>query len=201
MGIVRIYWYTLSTSLIAGYSVWASVPLQPAAIEQEAPIPAAPAVQTSSVPAPKQPQQRGFPSKNPPAKPQKPSEPTDERVSIFNATPVTISIRYERIGNPGIIEPIKPNSMITIMRKPATPMIYSLEAGGQTAPITPDMIVHGQVTIKVPPELMQSLTGATSTQPEPTSTKNAPSTGTTQPPAPSTGGSTGIIPQTPASGK
>jgi len=74
----------------------------------------------------------------------------EEQLSVVNATPYLINIVFETNKNPAVTEHIQPNSSRKISRKNGSLTRYSFDQGSPI-PITPDMIVNQEVTIKLSP--------------------------------------------------
>jgi hypothetical protein len=82
-----------------------------------------------------------------------PAPPTEKSVTIINATPFLMNVRFETNTNPGVVDSIPANSSKKITYKINSLIMYSFEQLA-SKPITPDMISQDAVTIKTPPELI-----------------------------------------------
>lgn len=75
--------------------------------------------------------------------------PAAESIRITNNTPIGINVRFETPVNTTAIEPIQGHNSRVIVRLAGTPLRYAFE-GADTIMVTPDMIVHGEVLIRMP---------------------------------------------------
>lgn len=89
--------------------------------------------------------------------PPPPAPPTENSVTIINAAPFLMNVRFETSNNPSVIDSIPGNTSKKVTHKINTLIMYSFEQLA-SKPITPDMIVQDVVTIKTPPELMPAPT-------------------------------------------